>query len=588
MKRIYTFASVAVLLLCTAVASAQSFRSGYFLDNYVFGYRINPAQINRKSFLSVATGSIDLQNSSNIGVASMLFPTDNGMVTGLNSAVSAEEFLGGLPESTLFAMDESINLLSSGTVRKNRMTTFEVNLRARGTVALPRDLFAFLKQGGNQAYDISGLNLNAGLLGDVSYGLALRLSPRVSIGARAHFLLDVADVRAYTENSSITMSDTQTKLESNLHLQTSGIIGLGTDEKGNLDMSKFTYHNPPFSSYGGGLDLGIEFKGSQGFRFFAAVTDLGMITVKNTTDLVANSSITYTGVDVKYEEGTIKADYDAAMEKLKEAIIFTDAQSGDRLEVMPYNLSAGLRLSLLNTLSFGALATYHKDPVNPWYELRAGAGLNLGYFINAAANVGIGTYGPSLGAAVTMNFLGFNIIAGLDAFRGEVGTLSGLPVSLPVPVPVPLHAFNLNAHVGVALNIGKVYKEEPVKKVKETKTTKTESAAVKKAEAASQKLEDMKIQDTKKKAEQKKAQEEKKMKQEKKRLEELRKQEEERKLEEYRKKQEELKKQEEEQTYVIPEFVNPVEEPETAKEPATEPAKPAEQTSEPAPEGGNQ
>ena len=522
----------------------------------------------------------------------MLFPTDNGLVTGLNSAVSAEDFLGGLPQSTLVAMDYSVNLLSSGTVRKNKMTTFEVNLRTRGSIALPRDLFAFLKQGGNQAYDISGLNLNAGLIGDASYGLALRLSPRVSIGARAHFLLDVADVRAYTENSSITMGDTQTKLESNIHLQTSGVIGLGTDEKGNLDMSKFTYNNPPFSSYGGGLDLGIEFKGSQGFRFFASVTDLGAMKVKNTTDLVANSSITYTGVDVKYEEGTVKADYEAALEKLKEAIIFTDVQSGDRLEVMPYNLSAGLRISLLNTLSFGALAMYHKDAINPWYELRAGAGLNLGYFINAAANVGIGTYGPSLGAAVTMNFLGFNIIAGLDAFRGEVGTLSGLPVSLPVPVPVPLQAFNLNAHVGVALNIGKVYKEEPVKKVKETKaTTKSESAAVKKAEAASQKLEDMKIQDTKKKAEQRKAQEEKKMKQEKKKLEELKKQEENRKLEEYRKKQEELKKQEEESVYVIPEFVTPVAEPETAKEPATEPAepaKPAEQTSEPAPEGGNQ
>jgi hypothetical protein len=587
MKRIYTLATIAALLLCSAVASAQSFRSGYFLDNYLFGYRINPAQINRKSFISIATGSIDLQNSSNIGVASMLFPTENGMVTGLNSAVSAEDFLGGLPQSTIFAMDESINLLSSGTVRKNRMTTFEINLRARNTIALPRDLFAFLKQGGNQAYDISGLNLSAGVIGDASYGFAFRLSPRVSIGARAHFLLDIADVRAYTENSSITMGDTQTKLESNLHLQTSGIIGLGTDENGNLDMSKFTYKNPPFSSYGGGLDLGIEFKGSQGFRFFAAVTDLGAMAVKNTTDLVANSSITYTGVDVKYEEGTVKADYDAALEKLKEAIIFTDAQSGDRLEILPYNLSAGLRLSLFNTLSFGALATYHKDAINPWYELRAGAGLNLGYFINAAANVGMGTYGPSLGAAVTMNFLGFNIIAGLDAFRGEVGTLSGLPVTLPVPVPLPLHAFNLNAHVGVALNIGKVYKEEPVKKVKETKATKTESAAAKKAEAASKKLEEMKIQDSKKKAEQKKIQEEKKMQKEMKEHEQLKKQEEERKRQELKEmqkqKEEELKKQEE-SVYVIPEFVEPV----TPSEPAAEPAKPAEPSSESTPEGGNQ
>ena len=89
MKRIIITISAA-LLLC-AGASAQSFRSGYFLDrNYTYGYRINPAQINRKSFMALGLGNIDLQNSCNIGISNLLFPTETGLVTGFNKAVSAD------------------------------------------------------------------------------------------------------------------------------------------------------------------------------------------------------------------------------------------------------------------------------------------------------------------------------------------------------------------------------------------------------------------------------------------------------------------------------------------------------------------
>ena len=80
----------ALSLLSLTKASAQSFRSGYFLDNYVYGYRLNPAQIGPRSFFALGLGSIDLQNNLNIGMASLLFPTENGMVTGFNKAVSAE------------------------------------------------------------------------------------------------------------------------------------------------------------------------------------------------------------------------------------------------------------------------------------------------------------------------------------------------------------------------------------------------------------------------------------------------------------------------------------------------------------------
>ena len=537
------------MLLSASGVSAQSFRSGYFLDNYIYGYRINPAQVNRKSFFSLGTGNIDLQNNLNIGVASLLFPTENGLVTGFNEAVSAEEFLGGLPQSTLLSMDENINLFSSGRVKKNSMTTFEVNVRAMTNVALPYDLFAFLKQGGDKTYDISGLNLSAGVIGDASYGFAHRLGKSLSFGARLHFLLDVADLRAYSVNSSITMGSAQTKLDSELHLQTSGMLSMGTDDNGNLDFSKTSINGPIFSSYGGGVDFGIEIRGGRAFKMFASVTELGFMKVKNTTDLIANSSITYTGVDVKYEDGEVKADYEAILDKLQQAIIFTDAQSGDRLEKLPYNLSAGFKLNMLGILSLGALATYHNDVINPWYDVRGGATVSLGSLLSASANAGVSTFGPTLGAAVNVNLLGIDVIAGLDAFRGDVGTLSGLPVELPFAIPLPLHAFNLNAHVGLAFNFGKAYKDEYISKTKKTKETKTtvttESEAARRKAEAQQKLEDMKRRDELKKIEDRKKLEEKNKRDEVKKYEknkQLEEQlEEQRKLDEEQRKRDELK-----------------------------------------------
>ena len=75
-------------MLLSLGASAQSFRGGYFLDNYVYGYRINPAQVNEKSFFGIGIGDIDLLNNSNLGMSSLLFNKNNSVVTGLHKSVT--------------------------------------------------------------------------------------------------------------------------------------------------------------------------------------------------------------------------------------------------------------------------------------------------------------------------------------------------------------------------------------------------------------------------------------------------------------------------------------------------------------------
>ena len=433
-------------MLLSAGASAQSFRSGYFLDNYVYGYRINPAQLNKKSFLAVGAGNIDLQNSCSIGIASVLFPTENGMVTGLNKAVSAEQFLGGLPNSVGIGLDENINLLSFGVRGKRTMHTFEVNLRVAANAALPYNLFAFLKQGGDEPYDISGINLSASVLSDISYGYARQVNKKLRIGGRLHFLVGAADVQAYSSNSSITMAESSAEIKSELHLKTSGIASIGIDSEGHIDPNSLALTGPYIGGYGAGLDLGMEWEPVSGLNIMAAVTEFGVMYRQNTTSLSANSTVTYKGGKISYKDGEVKTDdYQAVLDQLMEAIVFQEDAEATRIDVLPFDARLGMRYKLpfFKALSLGALGTYHFDGINPAWEVRGGMTLSSKYFISLSGNAGIGSYGPVCGGGLNIHLGPLNLLAGADGFIGDLGLVEG--------IPFPLHGFQANLHAGLTL-----------------------------------------------------------------------------------------------------------------------------------------
>ena len=95
----YLFSALAALLFAFVPASAQTFQEGFFLDGYTLGFRYNPALSNESGFI----GCVQYSNQSrnNVGASSFLYPTeDGGLVTGLHKSISADKFLGSLPEQS--------------------------------------------------------------------------------------------------------------------------------------------------------------------------------------------------------------------------------------------------------------------------------------------------------------------------------------------------------------------------------------------------------------------------------------------------------------------------------------------------------
>ena len=445
MKKLNIILLAAASLLSLG-ASAQSFRSGYFLDNDVYGYRINPAQVNEKSFLSIGLGNIDLQNRANFGVGTFLFPTDNGsIVTGLNKAVSADTFLGGLKENNFLDLDESINILSFGIANGERMHTVELNLRIQGTVNLPYDLFSFAKKGGAGTFNIGGLFANVNTIADLAYGYSMNITDNLSVGGRLHALLGVVNVNLNTNGSALTLSDSRITVNPDVDLLVSGPLSVSTDADGSIDLNSIAADTKQIvGGFGASLDLGVEYKSDFGLDAMISVTDLGIMSWKNTIAANAAGAFDYSGGNISFDGGEMKTDFEQILDVSK-IFSFNVTQGPSSISMLPFNIAAGARyfMPFYDKLSVGALATYHNARYASWFDARVGATISPLRLVSFSSNIGYGTFGPVWGAALNLNLGPINMIAGLDSFIGDLGKISN--------IPVPLGAFTENAHVGISI-----------------------------------------------------------------------------------------------------------------------------------------
>ena len=69
--------SIVIAGCLTLNVSAQT-NSTYFLENYVYNYRLNPAIMAEKSFLGFGVGNIAADLDSDLGVSTLLYPSKDG------------------------------------------------------------------------------------------------------------------------------------------------------------------------------------------------------------------------------------------------------------------------------------------------------------------------------------------------------------------------------------------------------------------------------------------------------------------------------------------------------------------------------
>lgn len=488
---------LALALLSAAFTSvaAQNLQSGFFLDNNVYGYRLNPAIAGERGFFGFAINNVNNTLSSNLGMSSFLYPSPDGkgLVTGLNKSVTPEQFLGRLKKVNTVNEDFNLSLLSFGFWTKHDyFNSVELNLRASANVSLPKDVFAFLKNGSAaQPYDISKLSAGAEAYVELAYGLQKAVNEKLSVGGRVKALVGYAKARAMFSKADLYVNgdgvsyDVKGKLYSAINL-----VGIGykpgtfNPDKNVLDFGNISF-NPRLqpSGYGAAIDFGITYKPVKDLTLSLSVLDLGAMMWNYS--YVGNSvgSNEFDGVDYQLgSEQDIKKELDDLLEEVKKLAEFSvDGTSERKMSMLAFTLNAGARyrMPFYNRLSVGALGTYHNDTYNKWWETRVGATITPVNWLSLSGNYGYGSHGWTFGAVGSLNIGFLNIIFGVDSYSGKIGRydldmqqLLGDSFKLPFQFKVkyPVHAFNYRFNLGFTITFGARHNEFPVKAKKEKKS----------------------------------------------------------------------------------------------------------------------
>lgn len=431
-KLIITAALAALAFFQTA---AQTLQTGYFLENYVFSYQLNPAShpAYAKGFVGIGVDNLSIGLNSNIGLNKLVFPVTvdgrKALVTGFNENVPAEQFLGGLNPVNKAVADLSLNVLSLGFSGEDHFCTIEVNVRGDVMAGIPKDIFSILKTAANQdgTYSVRNTTLGTTEYAEFVFGYSRDLSDRFSMGFRVKALAGLAD-------ASLTLDSINAKAHgSQVDFSTSGTLDFSAlglqfkpDASGYVDFDDVLDNARSFKpgGYGVAFDLGAEARLlDDKLTLSASALDLGGLFWQKNCRAVSDFSGTLGSEDSPEFSDLFKVESD----------------SGSRFAGIGPKVNVGAKYKLAKMLSVGMLAStrFGRYKVS---EARLGAAFTPGKTLSLAVSGAVNSFGTSFGCALSLRFLGLNLFAGTDSI-----------VTSFTPEYVPIEKVNTRLNAGLVI-----------------------------------------------------------------------------------------------------------------------------------------
>lgn len=423
--------AAAALLGAALCLKAQPLQEGFFLRNYNRAYQYNPAIVGENDFIGVPNVLFTQQN--NAGAAAFLYPTDQGLVTGLHSSVPAATFLGNLPQSIRFHGDINATLVSYGFWKGGGFHTLDLNVRGNYGASLPKELFQFAKQGtGSSPTDLSGISLDAGLFIELAYGYGRKLGDWLSVGGRVKLLLPMYGASYDISRFDVTAEEEKlaVKLRGDLYLTNrSGTIH--TNKEGYWDLTSFSSREKLSfwpSGAGAAVDLGLLATPAEGLSISLSVLDLGGVYWYYGNRATTGGTATFEGLqEVTYEQLGGQALKDMLLDAgnqflslLKPIGFYGHSWRFQKLH-MQANLGVKYQMPFYRRLAAGASVRYAGASGLPYWEGRGALEVNPLDWLDVTANLGYGTRGMVFGLAASVQFYRFQLTAAWeDGFGGTL------------------------------------------------------------------------------------------------------------------------------------------------------------------------
>lgn len=444
--KLYRYILLAVVVATlTLEVSAQS-RNSYFMEGSYFRNELNPALTPTRGYVAIPliSGVGMNVNSNFLAVDNFFFERGGEVVTGLHNSVSADEFLGKLPNKNKLAMNMNLNILGAGFYHKGNFWNFGINLRSQSDLTLSKDIFSVLKTLGNGTYDLKDTRLSTTNYVEMYVGHSRDILDWVTVGAKVKFLMGMMNASTIVDQMQAVVGREQVIGSLRGTIRANGICIdptkaiVGEEFDGDI----ISADKLLFKSFGAAIDLGAEVRLLDNrLRVSGAITDLGFIrwSAKSRVAVDATGDFYYRGIDLDSGD----ADSDGEGE-------FLVAKSPDKGYTTRLNcsLNFGAEYNILDDrIGFGVLSHTEFCQTMNFTELTISANFRPLDWLSATVSHTLcnrNKFGV-LGFALNLHYTGVNFFVGAD-YLGL-----GMVKYEDFSVPRNMKSFNLYMGLGFGL-----------------------------------------------------------------------------------------------------------------------------------------
>lgn len=440
LKHIIIVAFFAIVLI--PCKGQNTLRSSYFSENSIYRSRLNPAFAPDKSYFSIPLlGNMNLSMQSNIGVKNLIYKrTDGSLTTFMNSFVNPNDFLGDLKGRSKFNADIDITLFSKGFRAFNGFNTVEMNWRTNVRGSIPKDLFAFMKEGQTSEqtnYEIENMGLKTMSYFEMAFGHTHRINDKWVVGGKFKLLFGLYNMDINFDKMEMTLTDDIWNIKGTgemnfgvkgLEVPTKQEAGREYDTADQADLISWEdidIESPGFGGMGFAIDLGVTWQINKDWELSMALLDLGFIRWNNVCANMGGewSFDGFDNVAIDPEESYSNYDnelddqWDALTDDLEDCFNFKkENKKTKKAKALGATLNIGTsyKLPAYDKLSFGFLSSTRIDGKYSWSEGRFSANIAPVRVFDANINYAISSFGSSFGWLCNFYCKGFNLFIGSD------------------------------------------------------------------------------------------------------------------------------------------------------------------------------
>lgn len=201
----------ALMLLAASGASAQQYRTSYFMEGSTMRGYLNPALRPDRGYVYIpvlGTTSVNF-NSNALTFKTIFYPVgDNGqLVSLLDDRVTWHDIEPNLKTMNKVGFDLHMTLLGAGFYTGRDFWTIEAGLDVTGGFHLPKSFVEFVKLGSKaNAYDMGGLMAGADAVMNISAGYSRRINDELTVGGRVNFKGGLARANMNYDRLNVTLN----------------------------------------------------------------------------------------------------------------------------------------------------------------------------------------------------------------------------------------------------------------------------------------------------------------------------------------------------------------------------------------------